>query len=482
MNQSTYKILEHHDSDLIRIRSDFSTWAVNRRMFETLGVFAQVRLVVSTQIESLAAISNGHGVYLYLHKNLVDHYDEDQELCFFIIMHELRHLTQSVSIRDWNHLVSLVPLIRSLHEVLPRHILQKSGLSELDGDHDLKHEIFNLAADAAIHEDLAVLFGKKILDRAADFMTALERGDASSSDESSIRVGPVTVDFLEKIARAPLERNQDWLYYAKHLIQSLCTRIRTEPEMARLLVDRQILRRIREGGLGDRDIDYDAMSEVDQILGRARGESKKLIESYLGSISNATVAAEGLHCEETYQARKELSQAVKRVIELVRSAISKGQRQKRQQSRSYARPHSFLRDAPGRHMIVRDDEGAESVLVLDTSGSMWIPELLDQMAMMAYQLTKRELIRKAYCCDVELHSLEGSRSGSVRFKGSGGTVWTKEHHTRIIQEVGSHRKINIYYCTDEEVEGLADAKTDDRVNLVVINIPNIINLYEKAAL
>ena len=193
---------------------------------------------------------------------------------------------------------------------------------------------------------------------------------------------------------------------------------------------------------------------------------------------------QGLDYEEVYQARNELNTMIKRIIEIVRKALLLGKRTKTKEVRSYTKPHRFLDGAPGCDRQTREVFHGEAVLVLDTSGSMWIPELLDQMAGLTTQLNKRGLIRKAYCCDVNLHPLDLSFKGGIKFKGSGGTVWSREHHTHILQDLKTSKKICIYYCTDGMVEGLSDAEMDERVTLVVINIQQMIEekLYQKANL
>ncbi len=477
-------INKRNEADLLEIRASFSTWLAQRRLFESLATFAQVRLLVSTQIDSLAAISNQGGIFLYLHKDALNHYRKDPEVLYFLLMHELRHLTQTQSVRDWSHLVNFNPLVCALRSVLPIDVLKRAGIGNLEDDFDLKHDLFNLAADAAIHEDLVGLFSEKLMDRLAAFMTKREQSSNPNKPlDPLMEVGPITVSFLEKITRTPLERNQDWLYYTKNLVSSLSLRIQAEPDLASILIDRQILRRIIERGIDEHQIDYDSLAEIDKILGRARGESRKLVESFLAG-KGGTIPIEGDDAEEVYQARKEINKAVKTVIDLVRSAVTKGQRRKFSRIRTYARPHLFLADAPGRAELQREEDIADAVLVLDTSGSMWVPELLEQMAMVAYQLEKRRLIVASYCCDVAIHRLESARNGAIHFKGSGGTAWTIEHHTEILRNLNTTRKINIYYCTDEDVYGLNEALDDDRVNLTVVNIPRLIHseLYKRAKL
>lgn len=487
MNASLLCSTEAHESILIRVRSDFSSWAAHKGMFETLCIFAQVRLVVSTRIKALACISNDVSVHLSIHADLLKRYDNDREAMFFIIMHELRHLTQATSFRDWVHLVSLYPLLKALHDVCPKATLDKAGVTSLEADHELKYDIINLAADAAIHEDLTLIFGLQMLERVSVLMTEIsmatqEKLTGDTSDGSASKVGLVTVDVLEQMTQRPLERQRDWLYYVQRLIESLSERVRSAPELAGLLLERQILRRIRMGGLDEHEIDVDSLSQIDHMLGRARGESKKMLAAYQASFHGSVAGFEALEDEEIYAVRKELSKTIREVIAQIRATVTKGERPKSHEKKSYAYPHRFLQEAPGVGRHYRSSGRAEAVLVLDTSGSMWFPEILGQMATMAYQLLKRGLIKKAFCCDAVLHPLDRVTGGSVRFKGAGGTVWSKDHHSEILKTMNTSAKVTIYYCTDEGVNGLQEAKQDERVNLVVINLPKMISLHERSRL
>ncbi len=466
---------------LLQIRSDFVTWAANRQMFETICLFSQVKVVVTDRLESLAAISNGGRTYLYLHRYLIDRYHVKPEFCFFVIMHELRHLYQSTTWRDWSRLLNFAPLFDALSKKIPREVLERAGITDLENESEIKHDIFNLAADAAIHEDLVHIFGSEMIAFAADFITERERDLRGGKD--IVKTGLITVDYLKQMTRVPLESGQDWLYYAKHLIDSLSTRISNEPDLAMLLVERQILKRIQENGIGKCDLNQLNLAEIDFALGRANGESKKMMESYINQ-SAAGPGTDGLDFEETHLARNEINAFITKVMELARSAVIVGRRSKIKETKSFARPHNFIDQAPGRIVKYRETPHRDAVIVLDTSGSMWFPELLEQMANLVVQLRKRDLLLKAYCCDVVLHKLEMTRAGNVKFKGSGGTTWTRDHHTQILEDLNMKRKITIYYCTDGEVNGLADALEDERVTLEVINVPQLINeqAYIKAKL
>lgn len=453
---------------MLIIRSDFVTWAARRQMFQTIAVFSSVNVIVSTVIEGLAELKvTDQRVYLHLSQRLVNAYDAQPEVTFFVIMHQLRYLTHGANQNRWKHLVNFMPLVKALEQVVPKALMLRAGIVSIQDDFALKEEIFGLAADGAIYEELSEFFGASCLTEVSKVMLS----------------APVTIEMLERMTGQSLERKQDWLYYAKCLVASLALRVTREPDLARLLVDRQIIRKVRATGLEGEAINPDAFADVDLLLGRAQGETKKMAESFASQLSEGP-GTEAADNEEMYLARTELSEAIKRVIEIIKRALSISQKAKTRSVRTYSKPHNFLAEAPGLRALYRSERHAQAVIVLDTSGSMWIPEVLDQMAGLVYQLRKRDLIQKAYCCDVQLHPLEMSQGGRVRFKGFGGTVWTRDHHTQILSDLDTAQKLTIYYCTDGEVHGLKDALKDERVNLVVVNLPEVISeeRYRKAKL
>jgi hypothetical protein len=62
----------------------------------------------------------------------------------------------------------------------------------------------------------------------------------------------------------------------------------------------------------------------------------------------------------------------------------------------------------------------------------------------------------------------------VRVEGGGGTVWTTQHHTKILDDLGLKEGVRILYVTDEMVWGLKEAKEDPRVELSVLHLPSLL--------
>ncbi|MFK7827869.1 MAG: hypothetical protein AB8G05_27220 [Oligoflexales bacterium] len=465
-------------NELLALRGGFATWLAVKRMFVTLATFSQVRVVISTELDGLAAIYTREQITIYLHPVVVNHFKQDPQVCYFLLMHELRHLTQVRASYDWSKFVNCKPLVGALLEILPADIASKYGIKDIHSDLEYKHHIFNLAADAAIHEDIKKFFDVDIFERAGKLMQIHDEG-AQESDENAADLGPVTVDFLEKVVGTPLERGLDWVYYARSMIRSLAQRIRKEPQLAQLIVDRQILRKIAGSSPAEHLFEDHELVEIDRCLMRAEGESKRMIEAQTDFAESDDPCLEGDELTETHQARKQVNQSIQKILEIVKKTITSSQKKAYKRRRTYHKPHNFVTDAPGRMRSRGTDKKQSSVLVVDTSGSMWMPLIMENMASLAFHMKKRKLIDQAFCCDVEIYPIENIASGSVTLMGCGGTAWTVEHNSLLLESVygGETPKepLTIYYCTDEEVYGLEEALDDKRVNLVVINLPKLID-------
>lgn len=469
------------ESTLLQIRIDFAAWAARRQMFETLNIISQMHLSVSSASNCLASISFERGGNLTLHSFVVENYERYQEECFFLLMHELRHLAQTTSCREWEHLLDFSPLWQAMNDRVASKLLQEAGLKNFDDDVDLKHDITSWAADAAIHEDLVRLFSPDILTRMGVLSHAQDL--INNPDVDVAMYHPLGVADIEQVSKQVLEPGQDWLYYAKAMVNGMAMRIRREPAFAQSILERGVLRLLRGHFYSGEAASDAALYAMDAVLKRAQGTAKAMFAAQ-PDYAMLGPGTEALDHEELYEARREINSAIKELVRLIKSSVNTGQRPRRQERRSYAQPHLFLAEAPGQRIQYCKAPHEEVILVLDSSGSMWIPELLAPMAAMAHELQKRGSLRQAYCCDVRLHPLTISTVGSITFKGAGGTVWSPDHHTQIINDLKLSKKPTIYYCTDEAVNGLEEACKDERVNLKIINIPKLIqsDVYQRAKL
>jgi predicted metal-dependent peptidase len=100
--------------------------------------------------------------------------------------------------------------------------------------------------------------------------------------------------------------------------------------------------------------------------------------------------------------------------------------------------------------------------VLDVSGSMCSPEVLNQLRPAVAFLEKRRLLAKSYTCDVQLRPLTSVVTGG------GGTELNNSHVEQIKKDLGKG-KIALLYITDGYVD-LSQISHNDDVELHVINV------------
>lgn len=115
------------------------------------------------------------------------------------------------------------------------------------------------------------------------------------------------------------------------------------------------------------------------------------------------------------------------------------------------------------------------VLVLDTSGSMWCPQYVNQMLAMARMLHKENKLHSMYYCDTELHKVDFNASASKQaVLGGGGTELNVETCEKIQSMERLSKGWELVYATDEYCYGLEEAKKDPRWKIHVINVPNML--------
>jgi predicted metal-dependent peptidase len=129
-------------------------------------------------------------------------------------------------------------------------------------------------------------------------------------------------------------------------------------------------------------------------------------------------------------------------------------------------------DLPGSMEV--DTPKLNVVLVLDTSGSMWLEEWINQMLAVGRFYNKKGWLNKLYCCDTALHEVGFDSSfKNIKVKGRGGTMFDTTHIDQILKDLKIKKGADIIYCTDECVD-LVSARADPRCRVHVVNITVLI--------
>jgi hypothetical protein len=467
--------------------ASFSKWAAQNEMHFALHLLGNSSVRLDDKIEALAGVSNRKGLAIRIHPLALDLFDQDQNAFFFLLMHEIRHIVQGSDFSSTSESIDLGPI-----EAATRKRIEKAGLTALVSpsggkkQEELRWEIFNIAADAALHEDLRLLFGDRELGVIDEF---LKKQMAPKFGVPPEEVGLITVEKLSKQWKRNLPRGQDWMYYANEYVSFIARDVEEDPEGS----FEGILKKMAEArkqGLDCHDFGnnpsgeaessvFDAMKTADE----ARSKSKERYNQRNAQSSrkddtskNVWAGMEGGISQTEITARKKLNENIKRVLELIKAKFRYAFRVVRAEGPyTYSRANRLLSDLPGRgYGPVKKSRNPAVVLALDTSGSMWFPEFLEQMAYTARYLHARGTLNALYCCDTVLHRIDLGKSGEINLRGGGGTMWTREENSKILEDLGLTKGVDIYYCTDEAVMGLEDAMQDERVVIHIINIPNLL--------
>ena len=480
MNQMLEFSLEEAVGTLGPARIGFCTWAARNQLHFALTLSGSVAYIIDDSLKTLIAVSNQHGALrILMHPYALYLFRLEPECFYFLIMHELRHLLQ---IRDFAEAQQLINI-----EAIERVFLAKVDLILLHGLHPpsreqldrLRHNIFNIAADAALHVDLRDLFGDGIMASIDKFLKIvvpmMDPDNKSDLDD----IGMITVAGLRTITNnQELSSNRDWLYYAKAYVAYLADKFGKAE-------DGEFLSWIQTGAsigqlyaVDKHDFTFDEVDTVRRAVTRATTGAKRLREACHSERSARRSRLkygrdEGDDVAEI-NGRVALNQRIKAAVERVHVTVRSKRLALGRGRYSYGVANCVLPGLPGRRSEIRPQRGRFVVLVLDTSRSMWIPGFFQQMVALARYLKERRLLSHVYTCDTQITRVNLEASGAVYLAGGGGTSWTVGHNTQLLCDLGIKSGVDIYYATDGDVHGLDDAVRDNRVSIQIINIPNLL--------
>lgn len=115
------------------------------------------------------------------------------------------------------------------------------------------------------------------------------------------------------------------------------------------------------------------------------------------------------------------------------------------------------------------------VLVMDTSGSCYNAQFMNQMLSVARKLHKEDKLAALYYCDTELHKAEfTSARKEMDVIGGGGTELSVSICLEIQEREGLRKGWELIYITDERCPGLEEATKDTRWKIHIINIEKLL--------
>jgi predicted metal-dependent peptidase len=399
-------------TELYHLKNQFLEFLLQHQMFFTMSLFGcvEVGFTEQTPIAYMGYSTSTKTFQMGLNKTVLS-FSLGTRL--FVMLHELRHVAQSANIEA---------------------TLEQIGWGRPDLPIELKHKVFNIAADIALNQDVAKLLvtGKVFKDY----------DECIGKVKEEIGGGCFVEQLIEDAAKEGIEvlRDKDYVYYANKILEmnndfkgqgfdehGFCDGSGAEAEAAA----KKALQKANEGAAKlARQAGRDAADSLTTITGKHETTAK--IRAFLKSLKIKV----GVAGKVSYDTRK-----------------------------TWGRKHRKRDMFPGRRRV--DGLSPGVVLILDTSGSMYQEDMLKGLVAVAQELVTQKKLAAAYCCDTELHPL--TIGNMVGMKGGGGTMLTNEHMASIMTE-HDVEKLTVLYVTDEEVD-LREVKSNPDVELLIINLP-----------
>jgi len=224
-------------------------------------------------------------------------------------------------------------------------------------------------------------------------------------------------------------------------------------------------------GFGDEKLTKEQREEIERkvrdAIRRAENEGKIMAHRAGSAIGDSEMMG-----DSTETLNKKIHEALKKIkIKFYR--IFSESKMRRYDFAKMNRAFSEITYLPGSRK--EEKPRPQVVLVLDTSGSMWNKQYVNQMLSIARLLHREGKLCSMYFCDTRLHRVNFNASLKEQgVIGGGGT----ELSVAICEEIQKNESFKsgweLVYATDEFCPGLEEAKCDRRWKIHIINVPNLL--------
>lgn len=484
-------------TDFYHFRASFASFCAHHRWFYTLSLLSICEIEFDPKLEAIAAVTNVDRIAIMLHPLMIELWKQSPTSAYMVMTHELRHLVQSVDFKATSTLIDFDPF-RQVFVSMKKQAtdpvaiaIWESKIKAFDDPENRywqqkRGHIANITMDVALHEDVLKLYPKAepiVNSFMRDRYVPYKEGNPLSVEDAE-KIHLQTVLTLSAQIEEDLPRDAEWVHYGDKLVEWLAKQLEemSEPDepgvgdgfgecdLDSLMEGLSPLDGHEMGGnQGDTEKAGEALRRIREALERARQEAK-LMAHYHGTVP----ADEALMGDPTVT----LNEKARKILEALRIKFVRLHAPTNEKKYSFLRINRLFSEAPDLPGKVSTEKPKKQVvLVLDTSGSMCNPALLNQMVSAARHLSNRGELMAMFCCDTKLHQIDfDARASKQAMIGGGGTMFGPEHLTEILTTLKVKSGLDIVYCTDEEVGGLDEARVDRRVRLHVINIPVILGL------
>lgn len=447
------------------LRANFCAWLNSHGMFNTLALAGAVNFKLDENIPIAAVGYHNKTIHVIINPCVLAFPEEVQ---YFIISHELRHVFQ---LRDFS---------------LAMELFDWTPLGDVDKTtgyfRKLAHTVFNFGGDIALNQDVAKLLSNYSKGYNGDSAAVVELvretiiAHSIATDPTVRRediAGILMPDTLRELAKKKgidIEVYDDmcYTYYGNTYIELMKDEMSKACESA--LEMEKFIKDIAENGFDQHNFGEGADGEGGEIvisaaaqkaIEKALNESQRLSRQAGKGASDATTVVTG---------KQEVLSHMKKFIKKLKVTVGVANVQKFGFRKTYNRRNRkfpYESTITGKKRV--DIQTPSVILVIDTSGSMYDVDVLRGMVGFGQELEKQNKLAALYCCDTELHKVEGNLR-NLKLIGGGGTVFDNDIVNQLLEE-NNVDKATIIYLTDEYVYGLDEVKKNNNVKLIVVNVP-----------
>lgn len=342
-----------------------------------------------------------------------------------------------------------------LHEM--SHIVQLANRSIKDvmTGQKLYAKILNVAMDIAVHEQIRKLFNEKdfkaVLQEIALMFNQFEESCPKKEEKKPKKTkskDEPAICLRENIIPASV-KEQSWDYYYRFLLSQAKSGPDGEPDL---------------NGIPDSMDGHDLNDMSKEDLEELRDRVTKAFEKgHIMANQRGTSLGDSIFQPSKVSISKQMQSLLNKVKVVCETLVNK-----RARDYSYGVYNKILDtdSLPGIYSPQTVEK--TTVLILDTSGSMWEDAHLNQMfAGLEYLRKKHNVI--PFCCDVEVHEIT-ERNQLV---GGGGTILDNNSLDKVLKHEklkDIKQKVDVIYITDGRVD-LVPLKTHPKVrpHVVIFN-------------
>jgi len=430
-----------YDFFLSNIKANFIQWLMQNNFYSTMALMAQCQISISDEVPTACIICRwNQPPQIKINRILAE--ESPQQVLNMILFHEIRHIIQIA------------------HNSNAYNCITYPDWCATDNEKKLAYRLVsNRAMDIALHEDFYPLFGDTFYE---PFNEAL-RSSAKKQVALGLSPAPKDDDYSAigiQIRNPEWDKNMDFVYYAQKIIDEI------EEDAKNGGVSGE-----QQNGFDEHDIDEgEGAGDEDDGTGAGAGATKSWLEKLVKRAAQEGHIMSKHHGKghgdaEYFLGKVSLDQYIIdfiNQIQITANRIALGNTSYRY---SYGRMNKLWPDQglPGKVKTV--DYSAGCFFVADVSGSMWSPEILNQLLPCLEILQKKHAIAGAYACDVEIKPFTN------KVEGGGGTELGKAQVEQILKmnNLKPGSKIDIVYATDGYVD-LTEINNMDNVKLHTVII------------